>query len=177
MKRGRLSAAGRMLAALPAVLWVVAAAPDPAGAEDIVRQHLDAGRVQFSGMDIDGDEIADSIRLDRIKQSLFYFVGNERGNFISFDPSELSDEDRRFVPDILIEEDLDGDEIEDLLLYNRAYLDKYAAREQALLRILAGGIYIGQPQGHYRSLGVAVLSGEAKAAILERARNILFPEP
>lgn len=178
MKRGGLSVVGRMLASLPAIVCVIAAAPDPAGgAEDLVRQHLDAGRVQFSGMDINGDGIADSIRLDRIKQSLFYFEGNKKGNFVSFEPSELSEEDQRFVPDILIEEDLDGDEIEDLLLYNRAYLEKYADREQTFLRILAGGVYIGQPQGHYQSLGVAVLSGEAKAAILERARNTVFPEP
>jgi hypothetical protein len=128
-------------------------------------------------MDINGDGIADSIRLDRIKQSLFYFVGTEKGNFLGFDPSALPEEDQRFVPDILVEEDLDGDEIEDILLCNRAYLEKYAARERTFLRILAGGIYIGQPKGHYQALSAAVPSEEAKAAILERARNVLFPVP
>jgi len=175
METGRLAVAKRIIMALPAIACVMAAAPVPAGAEALVRQHLDAGRVQFSGMDINGDGIADSIRLDRIKQSLFYFVRGKKGNFVSFDPSSLPEEDQRFVPDILVEEDLDGDEIEDLLLYNRAFLEKYADREQTFLRILAGGIYIGQPQGSYQALGAAVLSEEAKAAILERARITLFP--
>lgn len=176
METDRLAVTKRILAALLAIACVIAAAPATAGAEDLVRQHLDAGRVQFSGMDINGDGIADSIRLDRIKQSLFYFLGDERGNFVAFDPSSLAEEDRRFVPDILVEEDLDDDEIEDLLLFNRAYLEKYTTKEQTFLRILAGGVYIGQPKGHYQALGVAVLSEEARAAILERARNVLFPE-
>ena len=177
METGRLAVAKRIIMALPAIACVMAAAPVPAGAEALVRQHLDAGRVQFSGMDINGDGIADSIRLDRIKQALFYFEGNKKGNFVSFEPSELSEEDQRFVPDILIEEDLDGDEIEDLLLCNRAYLEKYSARERTFLRILAGGIYIGQAKGHYEILDAAVPSAEARTAILERARAIVLPEP
>jgi hypothetical protein len=175
MKTGRLEVMKRILISLPAIACVMAAAP--AGAETLVRQHLDAGRVQFSGMDINGDGIADSIRLDRIKQALFYFIGNEKGNFVSFDPSALPEEERRFVPDVLVEEDLDGDEIEDLLLCNRAYLEKYSARERTFLRILAGSIYIGQPKGHYETLDDAVPSAEARTAILERARAIVLPEP
>jgi hypothetical protein len=165
-----------MSVALAIVALAVLHGPGPAGAEVIVRQHLDAGRVQFSGMDINGDGIADSIRLDRIKQDLFYFVGNRKGSFVSIDPAELPEEDQRFVPDILREEDLDGDEIKDLLLFNRAYLEKYAAREKTLLRILAAGIHIGQPQGRYRTLNSAGFSDEARAAILESARKILLPE-
>ena len=101
----------------------------------------------------------------------------ETVTFVSFDPSALPEEERRFVPDVLVEEDLDGDEIEDLLLCNRAYLEKYSARERTFLRILAGGIYIGQAKGHYQTLDDAVPSAEARTAILERARAIVLPEP
>ena len=167
----------KILLAMIAAAGCLGATAARVRAEVVVRQHLDAGRVQFSGMDINGDDIADSIRLDRIKQSLFYFAGSEKGNFLGFDPASLPEEDRRFVPDVLIEKDLDGDEIEDLLLLNRAYLEKYLDREAPFRRILAQGIYIGQPQGHYKSLRLAVPSPEAREAILEEARKILFPEP
>lgn len=177
METGGLTAVKRILAVLTAMVCLILAAPFPAEAETLVRQHLDAGRVQFSGMDINADGIADSIRLDRVKQSLFYYVGSEKGNFISFNLSSLPEEDRRFVPDILLETDLDGDEIEDLLLYNRAYIEKYLSQERTFSRILAGGIYIGQPRGRYVTLKDAALSDEAQAAVLEQARSALFPEP
>ena len=162
--------------ARPSAFSVTTEGGEAAEESSLVRRHLDAGRVQFSGMDINGDGLADSIRLDRIKQSLFYFVGNHRGNFESFDPSELPEGDRRFVPDLLVEEDLDGDEIEDLLLFNRDYLEKYVSRERVFFRILGAGIYIGQPNGRYRSLDTAGLSVEARAAIQDKARSVLFPE-
>lgn len=149
----------------------LAATPANSGNEAIVRQHLDAGRVQFSGMDINGDGIADSIRVDYIKESLFYFIGDKRGDIRSFDPATISEEERRFVPDALIEKDLDGDQIDDLILLNRAYLEKYRANEQAFLRILAASISIGQPRGTYVSLSAVTLSDEARKAILERARK------
>jgi len=177
METGKLAMVKRRLADLSTIVCVILACSGTARAEFLERHHLDAGRVQFSGMDINGDGIADSILVDRIKQSLIYFVGNEKGNFVSFDPSALPEEDQRFVPDVLLEEDLDGDEIEDLLLCNRAYLEKYTSREQTYLRILAGSIYVGQPRGRYQSLNAATLSEEARAAILERARNILSPGP
>jgi hypothetical protein len=148
-----------------------------AGTDAIVRQHLDAGRVQFSGMDINADGIPDSIRVDRINKTLSYFTGDKRQNFTRFDPTALPEEDRRFVPDVLIEKDLDGDKIDDLILCNRAYLQKYADNEPVLLRILAAGTYLGQPKGTYQSLLAAPLSEEAKKTILDRARRAIFPEP
>jgi hypothetical protein len=155
----------------------VAAAPAPAPCETIVRQHLDAGRVQFSGMDINGDAIGDSIRLDRIKQAIVYFVGDSRKNLSSFDPATLPEQDRRFVPDALIEKDLDGDSVEDLLLFNRAYLSKYADNEQTFTRILAGSIYIGQPRGTYAPFASAALTEESSALILQRARGLVLAGP
>lgn len=174
MRAGAVVSAIRILAAFAAALT---AAPALAGTETIVRQHLDAGRVQFSGMDINGDEIADSIRMDRIKQALFYFVGDRRGNFRSFDPATLPEEERRFVPDVLVEKDLDGDQIDDLILCNRAYLEKYRDNEPALLRILAAGIFIGQPRGAYLGLSTAALGAEARARTLDRARAAVLPGP
>ena len=177
MDTGEREVVDRTLPAPGAAPSMSEAAPELTEVGVIVRQHLDAGRLQFSGIDINGDGIADSIRLDNINQSLAYFVVDERGNFLSFDPAGLPEEDQRFVPDILMEEDLDGDETEDLLLYNRAYLEKYAEREQIFHRILGAGIYIGQPKGHYLSLDAAVRSPEARAAIQDKARSILFPGP
>ena len=174
MKRGRFVPATRILAALALTL---AASPALARNDSIVRQHLDAGRVQFSGMDINGDEIGDSIRVDRIKRSLFYFVGDKRGNYSSFDPATLAEEDRHFVPDVLLEKDLDGDEIDDLVIYNRAYLEKYKDNEPVFLRILAASIFIGHPKGAYLSLSSSALSTEARGAILSRARKAVLPAP
>ena len=162
--------------ALAALLALVAAVP-AAGRETIVRQHLDAGRVQFSGMDINGDGVADSVRVDRIKQTLVYFVGDQRKGFRPFDPSSLPEEDRRFVPDTLLEKDLDGDEIEDLLIFNREHLAKYAADEGTLRRIIASSVYLGQPRGAYVDLQSAAPSEEARAAIVDRARALVSPAP
>lgn len=174
MRRNWFVANIRILAVLAAAAATASAAAATAA---ISRRHLDAGRVQFSGMDISGDGIVDAIHLDRVKQALFYFVGDKKGNFRPFDPATLPEEDRRFVPDVLVERDLDGDQIDDLLLYNRAYLEKYASSEQSLLRILAGSLYIGQPGGLYQSLPRAALSEEARKATLERARKVVFPGP
>ena len=106
------------------IACVIAAAPGPAGAEDLVRQHLDAGRVQFSGMDINSDGIADSIRLDRIKQSLN--TQPESEPFSASWPEASTSASRK---------------------------------------------------GTIRSWVSPCSPGEAKAAILERARNTLFPGP
>jgi hypothetical protein len=163
------------LCLLAALLFAFPATRAAAGGETIVRQYLDAGRVQFTGMDINGDGVADSIRLDRLEQTLVYFVGDARKNLRSFDPSSLPEEDRRFVPDVLIERDLDGDEIADLLLFNRGYLTKYADDRAALQRILTGCIHIGQSGGRYLELDAVRPSEEARAAILERARTLALP--
>ena len=174
-QRGSLSVI-RVIAAL-ATAAAATPAPSLAGNEALVRQHLDAGRVQFSGMDINGDDLADSIRVDRIKRSLFYFVGDKRGNFRSFDPATLPEEERRFVPDLLIEKDLDGDEIDDLILCNREYVEKYRDNEQTLARILTASIFIGQPKGAYLSLRAAAHSDESQNAAMGRARKLIFPVP
>lgn len=174
MRRGWCVFAIRVFAALAPAL---AASRAYSGNGAIMQQRLDAGRVQFSGMDINGDGIADSIRVDRIKQSLFYYVGDRRGNYRSFDPATLPEEERRFVPDVLIEKDLDNDQIDDLILCNRAYLEKYRGNEPTFLRILAASVYIGQPRGAYLILADAVRSEEARSAILERARQAAPPGP
>jgi hypothetical protein len=143
----------------------------------IVRQHLDAGRVQYTGMDINADDLADSIRVDRIKQTMVYFVSDHRQGFHPFEPSTLPEEERRFVPDVLLNQDIDGDEIADLLLFNRDYLMRYRRDERTLQRILSGCVYLGQPRGEYIGLPTARLSEEANLAILDKARNLVFPSP
>jgi hypothetical protein len=170
MRPARIATAAVVLAALAALAPLAAAA----GGVTIVRQHLDAGRVQYSGMDINGDGIPDSIRVDGIKQTLAYFAGDRKMSLKSFDPATLPEDERRFVPDVLVETDLDGDEIADLLLYNRDYLMKFAGNEPVFLRILGESIYIGQPKGVFRELSAAGFTEEARARVLEKARAIVL---
>ena len=176
-RRRRPGTAWLALAALAGLAAAHAAATALAGGGTIVRQHLDAGRVQFTGMDINGDGVGDSIRVDRIKQTLVYFVGDHKSILRAFDPASLPEEDRRFVPDVLVENDLDGDEIEDLLIFNRAYLAKYADNAQTFARILAGSVYIGQPRGAFLSLAAAAPADEARERILARARELATAAP
>jgi hypothetical protein len=142
--------------------------------ETITRRHLDAGRVQFSGMDLNGDEIPDAIAQDNIKKTIACFLVDEKRNLKRVDPLALPDEERRLIPDVLSEQDLDGDEVRDLLLYNREYLLKYADNEAVFVRLLGNAIYLGQAKDTYRDLGGSSLTPEARKAIVEKAREIVL---
>jgi hypothetical protein len=147
--------------------------PSRAQGETITRQHLDAGRIQFSGIDLNGDGIPDAITQDNIKKTVTCFFVDERKNLKRIDPLALPEEERRLVPDVLTEQDLDGDEVRDLLIYNREYLEKYADNETVLVRILGTAIYIGQAKDTYQSLDRLPLTPEARKAIVEKAREIV----
>jgi len=126
------------------IAGLICGLPSGARSETITRRHLDAGHVQFSGMDLNGDEIPDAITQDNIRKTITYFLVDARRNLKRIDPLALPEEERRLIPDVLAEQDLDGDEIRDLLLYNREYLRKYADNEAVFVRLLGEAIYIGQ---------------------------------
>jgi hypothetical protein len=149
----------------------------PARAETITRRHLDAGRIEFSGIDLNGDGIPDAITQDNLKKTTTCFLADERRTLKRIDPLALPEEERRLIPDVLTEQDLDGDEVRDLLIYNREYLRKYAGNEAVLARILANAIYIGQAKDAYQSLNGLSLAPEARAAILGRAREAAQDRP
>ena len=75
---------------------------------------------------------------------------------------------------MLAEQDLDGDEVRDLLLYNREYLQKYADNETVFVRLLGNAIYIGQAKDTYQDLDSCSLTPEARKAIVEKAREIVL---
>lgn len=162
----------RSAAPLLAAAALLCALPSPAPAETITRKHLDAGRVQYSGMDINGDGLPDSIAQDNIGKKITYYFLDKRGIMQRVDPLSLPEEERRFVPDVLLESDLDGDEVRDLLVYNRAYLLRYADNPAAFDRILSSCIYLGQPRDTYRDLRGSPLSEEARSAIMDKAREL-----
>jgi hypothetical protein len=146
-------------------------------AETITRKHLDAGRVQYSGMDINGDEFPDSIAQDNIGKKTAYFLADQRRSLRQIDPLSLPEEERRFIPDVILEADLDGDEVRDLVLYNRDYLLKYADNAAAFNRILAGSIYLGHAGDTYRDLRGSPMSDEARGAVMGRARELVLRGP
>jgi hypothetical protein len=146
----------------------------PVRGETITRRHLDAGRVQFSGVDLNGDGAPDAIAQDNINKTITYFLADGKRNLKRIDPLALPEDERRLIPDMLVELDLDGDETRDLLLYNREYLGKYADNETVLARLLAGAIYLGQAGDTYRDLNGCALAPEARAGVLERARGIVL---
>ena len=148
--------------------------PARVGAETITRRHLDAGRVQFSGVDLNGDKIPDAITQDNIRKTITCFFVDEKRSLKRIDPLALPDEERHLVPDVLAEQDLDGDEVRDLLLYNREYLQKYAGSEAVFVRLLGNAIYIGQAKDTYQSLDGSALTPEARKAIVEKAREIVL---
>ena len=149
--------------------------PSRAQGETITRRHLDAGRVQFSGMDLNGDKIPDAIAQDNIRGTIACFLVDERQSLKRIDPLALPDEERHLVPDVLTEQDLDGDEVRDLLIYNREYLQKYADNETVFVRLLGNAIYLGQAKDTYRDLGGSSLTPEARKAIVEKAREVVLP--
>ena len=148
--------------------------PARVGAETITRRHLDAGRVQFSGVDLNGDKIPDAITQDNIRKTTTCFVADARRSLKRIDPLALPEEERRLIPDVLAEQDLDGDEVRDLLIYNREYLAKYADNEAVFVRLLGNAVYIGQAKDTYQDLNGLTLAPEARKAILEKAREAVL---
>lgn len=148
----------------------------PAGVrgETITRRHLDAGRVEFSGIDLNGDQIPDAIAQDNIRKSITCFVADARRTLKRVDTLGLPDEERRLIPDVLSEQDLDGDEVRDLLIYNREYIHKYAENDVVFVRLLGNAVYIGQAKDIYRDLNGCRLTPEARKAIVEKAREIVL---
>ncbi len=142
--------------------------------ETITRRHLDAGRVEFSGIDLNGDEIPDAIAQDNIRKTISYFLTDKRRSLKRIDPRTLPDEERRLIPDVLSEQDLDGDEVRDLLIYNREYLEKHADNEAMFVRLLGNAVYIGQVKDTYQDLDSCSLTPEARRAIVEKAREIVL---
>lgn len=142
--------------------------------ETITRRHLDAGRVEFSGIDLNGDKIPDAIAQDNIRKTITCFIADARRTLKRVDPLALPDEERRLIPDVLSEQDLDGDEVRDLLIYNREYIQKYADNEAVFVRLLGNAVYIGQAKDTYQDLNSCSLAPEARKAIVEKAREILL---
>ena len=168
-RRGRRSGATFLL-----ICGLICGLPSGARCETITRRHLDAGRIEFSGMDLNGDNIPDAITQDNIRKTITYFLVDERRSLKRIDPLALPDEERRLMPDTLAEQDLDGDEVRDLLLYNREYLGKYADNEAVFVRLLGNAIYIGQAKDTYQDFGGCSLTPEARKAIVEKAREIVL---
>jgi hypothetical protein len=142
--------------------------------ETITRRHLDAGRVEFSGTDLNGDKIPDVITQDNIRKTITCFLADARRSLKRLDLLALPDEERHLIPDVLTEQDLDGDEVRDLLIYNREYLQKYADNETVFVRLLGNAIYIGQAKDTYPDLNGLTLAPEARKAILEKAREVVL---
>jgi hypothetical protein len=156
------------------VCCLICCLPSRVRGETITRRHLDAGRVQFSGIDLNGDKIPDAIAQDNIKKTITFFLADQKRSLKRIDPLALPDEERRLLPDALTEQDLDGDEVRDLLIYNREYLKKYADNEAVFVRLLGNAIYIGQAKDTYQSLDGSALTPEARKAIVEKAREIVL---
>ena len=156
------------------VCGLICGLPSGARGETITRRHLDAGRVEFSGVDLNGDKIPDVITQDNIRKTITCFLSDARRSLKRIDPLSLPDEERHLIPDVLTEQDLDGDEVRDLLLYNREYLMKYADNEAVFVRILGNAIYIGQAKDTYQDLNGCPLTPEARKAIVEKAREIVL---
>lgn len=169
-----LSLPGRVALWLVLTLLPVGGRPAPALGETIKRLHLDAGRVEFSGMDLNGDQILDAVIQDNLGNTLTYFLIDSRHSLKRITPPDLPEDERRFLPDVLAEQDMDGDEVRDLLLYNRESLMRHAGNEAVFLRILGNSIYIGQPGDICRDLNSLSLTPEARRAILEKAREIVL---
>ena len=142
--------------------------------ETITRRHLDAARIQFSGVDLNGDKIPDAITQDNLRKTTTCFVADARRSLKRIDPLALPEEERRLIPDVLAEQDLDGDEVRDLLIYNREYLAKYADNEAVFVRLLGNAVYIGQAKDTYQDLNGLTLAPEARKAILEKAREAVL---
>jgi hypothetical protein len=161
-------------AAAALICLLICCPPSRARGETITRWHLDAGRVQFSGVDLNGDKIPDAIAQDNIRKTITFFLADERRSLKRIDSLALPEEERRLMPDMLAEQDLDGDEVRDLLIYNREYLQKYAENEAVFARLLGDAIYIGQAKDTYQSLEGCALTPEARKAIVEKAREIVL---
>ncbi len=164
----------RSAAAALLVCGLVCGLPSRAWSGTITRRHLDAGRVQFSGMDLNGDEIPDVIAQDNIRRTITCFFVDARRSLKRIDPLALPEEERRLIPDVLTEQDLDGDEVRDLLLYNREYLLGYAGNEAVFARLLGEALYIGQAKDTYRNLNDSPLTPEARKAVVEKARELVL---
>ena len=168
------NAAFRAGAAALLICGLICGLPSGARSETITRRHLDAGRVQFSGVDLNGDEFPDVITQDNINKTTTYFFSDARHSLKRIDPLALPEEERRLIPDVLLEQDLDGDAIRDLLIYNSAYLLKYAGNEAVFARLLGEAIYIGQLKDVYRNLKDISMTPEARKDIMEKAREIVL---
>lgn len=175
-RREPAAPAGRWPAAFLLVCALLCGLPAAARGEVITRQHLDAGRVQFSGMDLNGDGIPDAITQDNIKKTITCFFVDGRRSLTRIDPLALPEEERRLIPDVLAEQDLDGDKVRDLLLYNRDYLRKYADNEAVFPRLLGNAIFIGQAKDTYRDLAACPLTSEARKTVIERASQIVLTD-
>jgi hypothetical protein len=157
------------------VCGLICGLPARVRGETITRRHLDAGRIEFSGMDLNGDEIPDVITQDNIRKTIACFLADARRSLKRIDLLALPEEERHLIPDVLTEQDLDGDEVRDLLIYNREYLQKYAGNETVFMRLLGNAIYIGQAKDTYQSLNGSALTPEARKAIVEKAREVVLP--
>lgn len=156
------------------ICGLICGVPARVQGETITRRHLDAGRVKFSGVDFNGDKIPDAITQDNIKKTVTCFLADKRQSLKRIDPLALPDEERRLIPDVLAEQDLDGDEVRDLLLYNREYLEKYAGSETVFVRLLGNAIYLGQAKDTYQDFNGASLTPEARKAVMDKAREIVL---
>ena len=77
------------------------AVPQLASGAVILRHRLDQMNIDYSGMDINNDDIPDFIRMNILRGGYTVYVGSETGRPITWDPAYLAAEDRKFFPDII----------------------------------------------------------------------------
>jgi hypothetical protein len=152
------------------------ASPLRAVGGEIERKRVDQMNIDYIGMDFNDDGIADSARINIVKNECKVFLGTN-GRPEILESTYLSEEEERFFPDVVLEVDLDGDNSRDLLLANSRRLRGVWKNEKSLNRVLGEFVYLGQEGGRLLRIDSCELSVEARELILERAKQILLKNP
>jgi hypothetical protein len=151
--------------------------PLQAMGEEIKRVRLDQMTIDYMGMDLNADSVPDFIRMNILTEKHSVFLGSDRGRPEKLDPTYLSEEEERFFPDLVKEVDLDGNNIDELILVNSRVLMTVWKDEKALHRFLGDAVFIGLQNGELLSLGSSKLPDEAREELLENAKQVLLREP
>lgn len=167
-----------------AVLWLavlllalaLGPARDHALAAEIARHRIDPANVEYTGLDLNGDVYPDRVIVGSLKRSTdqVFFFGRADGRQDRRFPGSFSEEELGSIQTLILEADLDGDQIMDLLVLNERRVAARGLDDPGLFRYLENSIYIGSPGGSLAEFAKLAVADEHRQFVLNNARRVLL---
>lgn len=159
------------------ILHLILAMWAPSAKADLVeKSRLDPMNYHYAGLEINGDDFADTIMINRITGRMTFLFGKPDGSSSRHGIYQLSQKERDGLPDTVKEADLDSDTIKDLIVVNLRLMEKAASRsDRIFMRMLEGAAYFGTDSNTFRTLRFRTLPEEDQKLIEQNAKSLLLP--